>query len=86
MVGDAGRGFEVARPHLVADVVVVEGGAVGCMLASRPSENRSLRVVLIEAGRDTPADAPPDDIADVFARSYANPDYLAASSDLLERA
>jgi choline dehydrogenase-like flavoprotein len=59
-----------------ADIVVVGGGGAGCVIAARLSENPNLKVVLIEAGRDTPAGSIPDDIADIFPRSYANPNYF----------
>ena len=46
------------------------------MLAARLSEKSPLNVLLVEAGRDTVIEALPEDIADVFPRSYANPDYF----------
>ncbi len=46
------------------------------MLATRLSEDPGLNVVLFEAGRDIQPDAPPDDVADVFPRSYSNPAYF----------
>ena len=59
-----------------ADILIIGGGAAGAVLAARLSENPSLRVVLVEAGKDTPPGNVPDDIADTFPTSYANIDYF----------
>ncbi|MBX6427012.1 MAG: GMC family oxidoreductase N-terminal domain-containing protein [Variibacter sp.] len=58
------------------DVLIIGGGAAGCVLAARLSEDAGTRVVLVEAGRDTPPGAVPDDIRDTFPVSYFNPDYF----------
>lgn len=57
------------------DVLVIGAGAAGCVIASRVSA-AGARVLLVEAGPDTPPDAVPADVQDLYPRSYSNPDYM----------
>ncbi|CAG9275174.1 Sorbose dehydrogenase [Paraburkholderia unamae] len=59
-----------------ADYVIVGGGTAGAVLAARLSENGRHRVLLVEAGMDTPPDATPVDIRDTFPSSTLNPGYF----------
>lgn len=69
-VGDAVEG------GAVFDQVIIGGGSAGCILAARLSEDPGCKVVLIEAGADTPPGNVPADIEDVFPTSYANTAYF----------
>jgi choline dehydrogenase-like flavoprotein len=57
------------------DTIVVGGGAAGCILAARLSED-GRRLALVEAGMDTPPGDVPVDVQDVFPVSYSNPSYF----------
>jgi 5-(hydroxymethyl)furfural/furfural oxidase len=58
------------------DVIIVGGGAAGCVLANRLSARSAARILLLETGRDTPPGAEPADVLDSYPRSYYNDAYF----------
>jgi 5-(hydroxymethyl)furfural/furfural oxidase len=52
--------------ELAFDDVIVGGGSAGCVVANRLSANGARRVLLIEAGGDTPPGAEPAEVLDSY--------------------
>ncbi|NDE05593.1 MAG: FAD-dependent oxidoreductase, partial [Flavobacteriia bacterium] len=67
------RNYKLAT-HSSFDSIVIGGGTAGCLVA-HDLVLKGHRVLLLEAGIDTPPERVPADIHDVFPASYSNPAY-----------
>jgi 5-(hydroxymethyl)furfural/furfural oxidase len=69
-----------AKGEVQHDYLIVGGGTAGCVLANRLSADPRIKVLVIEAGEDTPPGQVPLPILDSFAGlAYLNPRFCGTT-------